>query len=66
MPQKRNLFELEVLQELFLDQLNFKLRAIYLLFRIKRDKRRRALIILDKLETLTRENIAIIKKPNNL
>ncbi len=51
---------LEVLEELFLDQLEFRVRAVYLLLNIQKEKRVEILSLLDELKSLTRENIAIL------
>lgn len=51
---------LEVLEELFLDQLEFRIRAIYLLLNIQKEKRAEILSLLDELKLLTNENIALL------
>ncbi len=58
----KKIFELEVLEELFFDQLEFKLRAIFLLLTVARKQRREILSFIDQLTELTRENLDIIHK----
>ncbi|MBU0546231.1 hypothetical protein KKA13_03185 [Patescibacteria group bacterium] len=62
MLQKKKMFELEVLQELMLDEINCRLRAIFALFLIGGENRKKIFCILDKMENATQKNIDILNQ----
>ncbi len=59
---KHSLHEIFVLEELFLDQLIFKLSSTFDLYKIKQKEKREIKSFIDQLESITRENLKILKK----
>lgn len=53
--------EFEDLSELFLDQLDFKIRSVLLLFSIPHGIKKKVMKNLDKIELLVKENLTLIK-----
>lgn len=51
-----------VLEELFLDQLQFKLAAAMNLYTLKQEHRREIYSFIDQLQNLTDENISLLQK----
>ena len=59
---KGKLAEAIVLEELFLDQLTFKISAIMNLYTFKQESKREINSFIEQLNTITRENITLLQK----
>lgn len=61
-PKKVSPDEVFVLEELFLDQLIFKLSAIFDLYTIQKEHKNELNSFIERLKTITHENLKLLKK----
>lgn len=61
MPRNKRI-ELEVVEELLLDQIEYRMRAILVLLNFERKQQKKLLESIDRFSSLTKENIHLLQK----
>ncbi len=61
MPRNKRI-ELEVLEELLLDQVEYRIRAVLLLLNIDRSRSKELFGLIDRFSQLTTENVTLLRK----